>query len=153
MTFLLRFPDNFVLCGVPMPSRRTCCFALVLLLGLMGCSPGVGTVTGEVKVKGKDGEKAIPDGVISFYSQERKKTIVNRPIKDGKYEAPNVPAGKVKVTVRVIPPPTVQADPKAKNPSKDTPLTIAKKYSDPSTTDLEYTITTGPQEISITLDP
>src|SRR5687767_9672267 len=86
-----------------------------LLLGtVLGCGESVATVSGEVKVN----DKPVPDGVITFASQNKKKKVLNGIIKDGKYSVAEVPVGDTLVAVTET---TVMAAPQpGKKASKGT---------------------------------
>ncbi|MFO0880450.1 MAG: hypothetical protein U0840_24155 [Gemmataceae bacterium] len=147
------------------PSRSYLTLALALLIGLtaVGCGGGTGNISGEVKVK----DKPLPDGLITFFSQEGKKKVVLGPIKDGKYKVEGVPVGKAIITVQTVTkapafdikakdggkePPVKGKDAKKPDP-KNAPVTVATKYGDQKTSGLEVTVALGDQTHDLTVEP
>jgi hypothetical protein len=81
----------------------------VLLLGLLaaGCS-GKGEVSGKVSYRGQP----LVGGVVTFF-HPTKGAFNSRIYKDGSYVIPDIPAGKVKVAVKSLPPSGRSANPMA----------------------------------------
>jgi len=98
--------------------------------------------------------------MIAFIGQEAPKKVAEGLIQNGKYTVADVPAGKVRVTfMNLAPPPGLEtekdkgkakAKPKPK-PKKGKPepkpLEFPPKYANEKTTDLEFTIIKGEQEL------
>ncbi len=127
--------------------RRLLCSVLLgsfLLLAALGCGESVSTVSGEVKVN----DKPLPDGVISFASQGRKKKVREGIIKDGKYSVADVPVGDTIVTVKetstmTAPAPAKGSGKTLSTPPKPTTTLVPAKYGDPRTSGLTYTVQSG----------
>jgi hypothetical protein len=125
--------------------RRLLCSVLLgsfLLVAALGCGESVSTVSGEVKVN----DKPLPDGIISFASQGKKKKVREGIIKDGKYSVSDVPVGDTIVTVKetstMTAPAPAKGSSKTATPPKPTTL-IPAKYGDPRTSGLTYTVQAG----------
>jgi len=140
--------------------------ALTLVLGLAGCSPGLGTVSGTVSLK--NGTK-LKGGNVTFIPTKGQ-SISTKIGEDGKYTVENVAVGPVKITVETesLNPKhlTGMAAMKAKmqlpkdapnagssNPAGQyVPIPDHEKYSDLTKTPLTYTVTKGSQTHNITLE-
>jgi hypothetical protein len=143
---------------------RFVCLGLLALI-IAGCGESIGTVSGEVKVKGKDKDEPLPAGLISFISQGRKKGVFTGEIKNGKYTVTGVTTGKAIITIQGAAPPekvapkekdnkpkeVIKVKPKGKAEPK--PPTAQPKYANPKTSGLEYEVTVGEQTHDIVLDP
>lgn len=149
----------------PLPSTRAMRFvaACLLALAILGCGESFGTVSGEVKVKGKP----LPSGIISFAGQSGRKRVISGPIKDGKYSVSGVPATKTLISIQntivVSVTPPKDKDPKAKDKDKGKGKGKGKdkdkdddkvptKYSDPKSSGLELDVTVGEQTHDISID-
>ena len=123
----------------------------VLMVGLSGCAPGVGTVTGQATYH----DQPLPSGSVTFFG--RNNIVVSAPIQsDGRYTAEKVPAGVAKVTVvtppqvakvparrSVVPPVMDPAFPREMAPpvqSRST-VTIPRRYAEPEQSGLSLTVT------------
>jgi hypothetical protein len=72
---------------------------LFVLIGLAGCGPATGTVTGEVTVNGVP----LEEGVITFSPADKNGESVTREIKAGKYEAKMVAGNKfVQISAPIV---------------------------------------------------
>jgi hypothetical protein len=132
---------------------------LVLVFGFTGCGPTGGTSGGGggTKVSGsvKLGDQIVMYGVVAFHIGDR---VVKSPIyPDGTYSLNNPPPGEaiVVVMVEASPPPMAAAagGPQAEKPPTRVPVKVPAKYADKATTDLKYTVVTGPQTYNIDLKP
>jgi hypothetical protein len=149
----------------PLPSVRALRFvaAGLLALAILGCGESFGTVSGDVKLKGKP----LPSGIITFASQSGRKRVISGPIKDGKYSVAGVPASKTLISIQnttvvsLIPP--KEKDPKDKDKDKGKGKGKGKdkdkddgkvpaKYSDPTKSGLELDVTAGEQTHDISID-
>ena len=73
--------------------------AFFALIGLAGCGPATGTVTGEVTVNGAP----LDEGVITFSPADKNGETVTRKIKAGKYEAKMIAGNKfVQISAPVV---------------------------------------------------
>src|SRR5262245_56573634 len=134
-----------------MPRGARCPFLAaagsVLVLVLCGCGGGPATVTGVVKYKGQP----LTKGQISFIAADGKSAsgVIGA---DGTYSAANVPAGAVTATVQSY---RVEGEAKLGFAIQKTPpkmdSAIPKKYNDPSTSGLKYTIDSRSKTIDIDL--
>lgn len=78
-------------------SRGSCCAFIAAALVFAGCStaPPTGTVSGEVTFDGQP----IKDGRIAFIPVDGQGQTGGAAIKDGKFEAKDVPVAKMKVEI------------------------------------------------------
>jgi hypothetical protein len=143
------------------------------LLAAAGCG-GRGSVSGKVRYKGE----LLPTGVIVFYGQAEKNSVVKGYIRDGAYNVEGVPAGPVKITVQTIDTKVAKSGapsfgPKGKQGDMPNPLEgmqvnppeagdapppgkyvpIPARYSDPEKSGLVYTVSRGNQDIDLDLQP
>lgn len=135
---------------------------LVLLLVLpVGCSSSKGTISGKITYQGKP----LAAGTITLVP-EKGGGGFSGPIRNGEYKVEGVPPGPVKIAVstsstpksaigKMQPPPEVmksairdrpaeQADDSAK-PSASAAVPIPRKFQDPETSGLTYTVQSGNQ--------
>ncbi|MHB1423738.1 MAG: hypothetical protein ACYC3I_11195 [Gemmataceae bacterium] len=125
----------------------------VLALVMAGCGPSRATVSGKVTMHGKP----VTSGIVLFVSADNQ--IATGKLDDeGRYVAPRVPMGSVKVAVQTLRPEQVQAA--VANRSKDAPplssratnlLFVPKKYTDPETSELTCDVKQRQQEYNIDL--
>jgi hypothetical protein len=135
------------------PFKSSVLFLFLLVLG--GCGQPKGQVTGKVTYKGE----LLRTGTVAFFGPGDQTD--SAPIgSDGTYKASKVPMGDVKVTVSTpAPGPTVEQA--KKNPmmrrknfvpkTDEKTISIPKKYSDPSRSQLSLTVTQGSQPFDIDL--
>lgn len=144
-----------------LPALTAALVPLALCL-LSGCGQSVGTITGEVKSKGK----VVQFGRVSFYSDDDKH-VKQSPIKDGTYTITDFPVGSVHITVEGVPPPSkskveVPKGLNIKGPNTPRPdeastdvkmeyVPVAHEYSNRKQTPLTYTVTTGQQKKDLDL--
>src|SRR5688572_7110205 len=134
--------------------RPTCLLIVWSLTALTGCG-GVGDVSGEVRVKGK----IVPFGTIAFLPQESTNEVLVAQIQEGKYRVEKVPTGMAIVVVKTPDPamfggaapaaagPAGGGDgrvPPAPSgaPARKGPL-VNRRYEEPGTSGLEYTVKRG----------
>jgi hypothetical protein len=147
----------------PNPGKCGMLVVLVALIGICGCGPATGTVSGTVTYKGTK----LKGGNVTFVSTEGKPSKSTTIQPDGTYMIVGVPAGAVKICVETQSlnpgvgsntpknePPPGQKSPygKRKQDNADLYVEIPDTYAQPETTKLTYTVTSGKQEKSITLD-
>jgi hypothetical protein len=131
------------------PLRRAAALALLAAAALAGCNANKRlTITGTVTYKGQP----LPSGVVRFYSgADRMSMATVQP--DGSFAVTDVPPGAVKVTV--------EPDPQASkhrsmgggaNEPAPKPVPIPPKYADPTTSGLEYTISSGTNKLEVKLE-
>jgi hypothetical protein len=106
------------------------CALLLAAAGLADDAPKTATIKGTVTFDGKP----LAEGKIAFHPAKGKAVTV--PVKDGKYEAKDVPAGKLTVTVE-----SVQVVQKDKEKVKVNLLPT--KYADPKTSSLAVEVEAG----------
>ena len=147
-------------------TRRGFCFrvfGVAAVLAVAGCSRGAGTVSGTVTIGGQP----VANGQISFVTQAGMPYTFNIAA-DGTYQADGLPPGEMTVLVFVPRPPSADRVPvgksglakklaaarAAKPATAPTPTgpTVPAKYADVTTSDLRYTVTTGPQTYDPKLD-
>jgi hypothetical protein len=108
--------------------------ALALVLAGAGCSGDKRlTVHGSVSYQGQP----VPAGVVKFYGPGDH--LMMAYLRDGTFRITDVTPGEVKVTVEP-------------DPSGGKAARIPKKYADPKTSDLVFTITPKTRELPITLE-
>jgi hypothetical protein len=145
------------------PGKCGMLLVLAALIGMCGCGPATGTVSGTVTYKGTK----LKGGNVTFVSTEGKPSKVASIQPDGTYVI-GVPAGAVKICIETeslnpggvrskFPknePPPGQKSPygKRKEDNADLYVEIPDTYAQPETTKLTYTVTSGKQEHNITLD-
>jgi hypothetical protein len=150
-------------------------FSLVVFLsalGLAGCGPRTGSVSGKVNFNAKP----LPSGTITFIGGKGDKSQWSTIAADGSYQVNNVPAGTVKITVETTPPmnpggaslsgtkpPSVPGVPPP--PDQSSPLAggdaakpgayvaIPPKYKDPEQSGLSMEVKSGKNEKNIDLAP
>jgi len=132
-----------------------------LLLALVGCGRGGGTVSGKVTFNGQP----VPSGTVTFVSADGHAfpTIIQE---DGSYVVEHVATGPATITVVTPPPPA----PPPRSTPKGSPgagsdtsaeaagmkpqikvVSVPAKYADPKTSGLSYTVTSGSQTYDIPL--
>src|SRR5687767_10572081 len=145
----------------------TALFVSAALFGLVGC--GGPTARATVKGQVKLGEKNLTAGNV-FFSSVKDNTSGSAAIDaEGNYVMRDAPLGEVKISVTVpkgmmggkiamkapagvnMPADQGTAGPGALDPSKV--VTIPDKYSNPDTSKLTYTVTSGEQTHNINLTP
>jgi hypothetical protein len=143
---------------------------LVVSFVAMGCGPSTTTVSGTVTYQ----NKLVKGGSVTFVALDKDKPAATGPIKeDGTYSIPRVPVGEVKVCVdtKAMDPSKVAKVPKyAPPPGAVAPegltgggidkeemtrrfVRIPDRYADPSTTDLQTTISGLGAKYDIQLKP
>jgi len=145
-------------CDGRTPVRRLGRFLLLpLVLALAGCGKGQATVSGKVAFNGQP----LPSGTVAFLGEDgRAYTGVIGA--DGTYTLEKVSPGPMKISVQTPPPPSgkpvVQPPPGASSmPGMDMrnrevkTVAIPRKYEDPNTSGLTYTVTSGSQTHDIEL--
>jgi hypothetical protein len=109
------------------------CYLCLVPLLVSGCAQEqTGTISGKVTFLGQP----LPEGIVSFVSQEGK--VVTDRVHDGQYVVQGVPVGPAKITVRQI------VDGFAKNQlpaGKEIPL----RYRSADDSGLLYTVVSGKQ--------
>ncbi len=147
----------------------------LLCLGLGGCGPSRGNISGEVKFKGKP----LPAGKVTLLYQEGRQEVVNGEIRDGKYQLADVPVGPAIVMVATIkpvanraprpgapaaaapppglvlarPPGAIDAEPEAPAEQLAKYVEIPRRYSQADQSGLKYTVQGGDQVHDIDLTP
>ncbi|VTT99193.1 Uncharacterized protein OS=Singulisphaera acidiphila (strain ATCC BAA-1392 / DSM 18658 / VKM B-2454 / MOB10) GN=Sinac_0124 PE=4 SV=1 [Gemmataceae bacterium] len=134
--------------------QRPCAWAAALTAGLFltGCSNQLdATVTGKVTVGGRD----APIGEVTFYPADgdaARPTPRGMIARDGTYtlkvgSKSGLPAGDYRVAVQVMdtPPP-----PRGNEPPAALPLS-PRRYGDPKTSGLEFTVKPGANTIDLPL--
>lgn len=128
-------------------SRR---WLLGVALGLAclgtGCQqePATGSVRGTVTTRGK----AVPTGYVILHAPDGR-MFYGSITRSGAYTIPSVPAGTVRVSLGGMSD-TLPAGSTAPG-VKDRPA-VPVKYYKPATSDLEYTIAAGSQQIDVRAD-
>ncbi len=140
----------------------------VLLLLLAGCSSN-GTITGKITYQGKP----LPVGTVTFVPEQGGGGFTSD-IRDGEYKLMKVPPGPMKIAVitpsesggppkkfmeKMRPPPEVlkslapSQSPEEFAPSSPAskPVPVPKKFHDPNTSGLTYTVKSGSQVHDIDL--
>jgi hypothetical protein len=125
----------------------------VLALGVSGCGPRVGTVSGKVTYQAKP----LPGGYVTFISQAAGNATVSAPIQeDGSYSAANVPAGPAKVTVQGPSSSTVWVNQgpnrKPVQVGREPPVKIPARYGSVNETGLSLQVAGGQQQFNIPLE-
>jgi hypothetical protein len=123
---------------------RARAFSGLLLLPLILCGAGCSdnkplTVKGSVSYQGKP----IPAGIVKFYGSGNRSSMAY--VRDGAFTVTDLPPGEVKVTVE----PDGSSE-KGKGAAKA--VVIPKKYANPETAGLVFTITRQTRELAINLD-
>jgi hypothetical protein len=138
------------------------------VLLLAGCSSSEGTITGKITYQGK----LLPAGTVTFVPGQGGHAVTSE-IQDGEYKVTKVPVGSVKIAVTTpsqAPPsqfletkmalptellekarPGKSGEGPAKAPQAKKPVPIPKKFSDPDTSGLTYTVKVGSQVFDIDL--
>jgi hypothetical protein len=138
---------------------------MLLLLLLTGCS-SKGTITGKITYQGKP----LPVGTVTFVPEQGGSFISD--IRDGEYKVMKVPSGPVKIAIatpsqsppaqyieQMRPPaellekmvPGKAGEGSDKPFQERKPVSIPKRFSDPTTSGLTYTVKSGPQVFDIDL--
>jgi hypothetical protein len=146
------------------PRRWLLVLAFVVLPGVIGCGPRVGSVTGTVSYKGTP----LKGGNLAFVTANNQS--FGSPIgEDGHYAVNKVPAGPVKITVetaslkqeamsaRKYAPPPGAAVPEGYKMSDPTAarrdyVPIPGKYATVDQSGLSYTVTPGTQTFDVKLE-
>jgi hypothetical protein len=110
---------------------------------LSGCGASKGTVTGEVKYK----DKAVPNGKVTFYTEDGK-NAKDSPIIEGRYTISDFPPGPAVITIQTFPP---GKDSKGNSPSTSQFVKLPEKYASRTQTDQKYTVTAGSQTHNLDL--
>jgi hypothetical protein len=106
----------------------------VILFGSVGCSSDRRlTIRGTVSYK----DQPVSAGMVKFYGPHDRLQMAY--IRDGKFSMTDVEPGEIKVTVEP-------------DSSGGKSVSIPKKYTDPKTTDLVYTIASGTTELAIRME-
>jgi hypothetical protein len=136
---------------------------LGVALGVTGCGPRTGTVSGKVTYK----DQTLRGGRVTFVTPDGVWGGNVEIQEDGSYAFDKVPPGPVKAAVDTrflaprpapagvkmpAPPPEAEkyGPPVAKN-AKERYVKIPDQYANPDTSDLTYTVTPGSQTINIEL--
>lgn len=143
---MMRHPQTF---------RAASRFAGVLGMALAGCGGSTGDVSGIVRFKAAP----MPGGQVTFTSRDKSGVSVYAWIgEDGNYRIHGCPTGPVKITVLPLERSRSGKGPKGlgvagkSEPRRKLPV-IPLRYTDPNTTDLEYSVVAGPQQFQIELKP
>jgi hypothetical protein len=127
--------------------------SVLFLVALLGCGQEGATVTGTVRYKGE----AVPAGTVAFYgpNDQIATGLINQ---DGTYKAVKVLLGPVRVAVST---PAARSARKERaiqklrkgqaSPPAANMVGVPPKYSDPSKSGLELTVTKGTQTYEIDL--
>jgi hypothetical protein len=107
-----------------------------------------------------DGER-LPSGRVTFVCEGGTKPVLTADIRDGAYTIADAPVGACKVAVatfeaRTTPVPGMPADvrpPGGTGPKAGKYVAIPKRYQDPTSSGLRYTIRSGSQSHDIDLTP
>jgi len=91
---------------------------LLVLLGIAGCSPGNGTVSGKVYFQ----KKLVRGGTVLFYSPEGNGSRSATIGEDGSYTIADMPPGKVKISVETESAKPSTSSSHVRKPPKDTQL-------------------------------
>jgi hypothetical protein len=133
----------------------------LLLAGLgavVGCSGGIGEVTGQVRYKGEP----LPSGRVSFVCEGGDRPVLTAEIKNGEYVVSRVPVGQVRIGVATFGVNTTPVPNMPENilppgggtgPTPGTFVPIPSRYGDPNTSGLDYTVGRGKQTHDIDLEP
>ncbi len=143
--------------------RASAILFLLLLMPLVGCGRSKGTLSGKVTYRGAP----LPGGTITIVPEKGNaaQTMSGKIESNGTYSVANVPAGAVKVSIRVseptpfaearIPPSEIAAkgNEAFKPPANSAQPTVRLplEYSDPDKSGLRYTINGGAQSQDIDL--
>jgi hypothetical protein len=123
--------------------------AAVVMLSLSGCG-ATGEVAGTVRLKGKP----LSTGRITFTSQANPAVVAFTWIgADGSYRVSDCPVGPVKITVQTVfsrPGRNWQPAASSANGRPPAPI-IPARYTNPATTDLEFSVTRGSQSHDVEL--
>ena len=139
------------------PSRPLMILTALALSVAAGCGPTGGSsggaassggnrVSGSVKLN----DQPVMYGVVAFHIGDR--VVKSQIYPDGTYSLNNPPPGDAKVVVLVdAQPPRMAAAAGAKTdpPPKFVPVSVPAKYADKATTDLTFTVGSGPQTFDI----
>lgn len=125
--------------------RWLCLLVLGSAVVTLGCGEQLANVSGEVKIK----DQPLEQGLVTFFSEGKKKRVKNSVVEKGKYTITGIPVGKVTISVQ-----GTMTDPKAKDPKTKQPITtpVAKKYTDPKSSGLSYEVTAGEQTHDLTVE-
>jgi hypothetical protein len=124
-----------------------------LVLAAAGCGPSRATVSGKVTVHGKP----VTAGTVLFVGANNQMATGTLD-GEGRYVAPRVPMGSVKVAVQTLRPEQVNGA--AANRPKDAPplpsrvinlVPVPQKYADPETSELTCDVKQTQQEHNIDL--
>lgn len=145
---------------------RAASFGLLMAFVVSGCSHSVkAPQTTEVSGKVTYNNKPVPGGVVTFVAVKGGFAGNGTIDENGNYKATSVPVGDVKITVsnkmlsagRGAPAPghgpMLGGRPGGEKPNeqKGHYIALPPKYADADTTDLTYTVVSGPQSHDITL--
>ena len=138
----------------------------VVLLAVAGAVGGCGgkaqppadVVSGKVRV----GDRVMNLGFITFYADSKR--VGKCPIMtDGTYSVRGLPKGEVRVVVEPTDPPQIAevgaggggkgGGGGGAQPVKMEKIDVPAKYTDPEKTDVHFTVTGGPQQFDIVLEP
>lgn len=139
---------------IPMFSRNglrgwTACFILVACLGLTGCGPSTGKLTGKVTLD----DAPLSGGKVHVCRVDETGNVLNTSsadiAADGSYTTPDLPVGSVKVLLQGPPLvfPMTKPPPGWKPPVDPVPV----RYRQIETTDLSVVVSGGVQEYPISV--
>jgi hypothetical protein len=138
--------------AVPRVVRSGLILAGLLALAVSGCGKKMGTISGVVTYQGKP----LPGGYVNFNILgpdgkvlDSKSTGIED---DGSYKIAGVSTGPAKITVQGPPGPIIQAKVAGGMPFRGKPpVLLPERYGSVEQTDLDYTVTAGPQTHNIEL--
>jgi hypothetical protein len=119
----------------------------VLVLAILGCSGGVGSISGKLTYKGQP----IPNATITFFTDQGMPFPVISG-SDGTYTISNIPVGEVLVSVAAPPPANTESGSREKDAAAraaapkaaDTPsYTLPTAYADPGSSELKIAVHSG----------
>jgi hypothetical protein len=122
-----------------------------LFLLVAGCG-GNGSISGRVTFHGDP----LPTGAICFHSEEGNRDVFNAPIKNGEFTIDALPAGAARVTVVTVDPSgSARGDlgPRQPQPRPGAFVPIPRRYGNPETSGLTWTVKPGPQRYEVDLTP
>ena len=128
---------------------------LCLFLAAIGCDPGVGQITGSVRLRDqvlKSDEHLTWEVVFFTQDGKRHATTVGR---DGQYSLKNVPPGPVKVAVKggpSVPDGLVPPAQRKVRPEDEALRNRLEKFMDRDKSGLRYTVVQGPQKKDFVLE-
>jgi hypothetical protein len=136
--------------AVPGIARHGLVGAGLLALAVCGCGPKAGTVSGVVTYQGKP----LPGGFINFNTLDTGGRVADSKsvgiLNNGSYKIAGVPTGPARITVQGPSGPVV-FDQRLVPMRKPPPVVIPDRYGSVEQTDLNYTVTAGPQTHDIEL--